>query len=62
MIMNMNSHFKISLIKSILRILGCIIAIIVCFWSKTSSIIILSSALLVAEILGILEEIKDTRK
>lgn len=60
--MNMNSHFKISLIKSILRILGCIVAIIVCFWSKTSSIIILSSALLVAEILGILEEIKDTRK
>lgn len=58
----MNSHFKISLIKSILRILGCIIAIIVCFWSKTSAIIVLSSALLIAEILGILEEIKDPRK
>ena len=58
----MNAHFKISLIKSILRIAGCIGAAATCPFSLITSISILSGSLLFAELLGILEEIKDNRK
>lgn len=57
------NHFKISIIKSILRIAGCIIAIILtCLNLLLPSLITLSSALGVAELLGILEEVYDKRK
>jgi len=53
--MNSKWHLVVSNIKSIVRIVGCIIAII------TKRIDILAWWLLFAEILGILEEIGDKR-
>jgi|TARA_E500000331_G_C17046339_1_gene621962 hypothetical protein len=44
-------HFYISLIKSVTRIAGCIVALF------TGSIVWLASGLLVAELLGIAEEL-----
>lgn len=58
----MNAHFKISLIKSILRMIGCIGALVTCWLSPLIPIAILSGTLLGAELLGILEEVKDNRK
>lgn len=58
----MNAHFKISLIKSILRIGGCIGAIGTCGLSPIVPVSILGVTFLVAEFLGILEEVKDNRK
>ncbi len=46
-----NWHFYISMIKSFMRILGCVVALF------TGSIIWLASGLLVAELLGIAEEL-----
>lgn len=57
------NHFKISILKSVLRIVGCLVGIVlVCFNQTTASIISLASALGVAEVLGILEEKFDKRK
>ena len=70
------NHFKISLIKSILRIVGCFICIAltiigIAFWVNgvvdaykvpLTGAIINCSFFLVAEVLGILEEIFDKRK
>ena len=57
------NHFKISFAKSILRILGCIVA---CVFAATqwymASLITLGLSFGVAEILGIAEEIFDKRK
>lgn len=59
----MNKHFKISLIKSLIRIFGCVTSIVLaCINCITISAIVLASSLLIAEGLGILEEIFDTRK
>ena len=44
-------HYYISLVKSAIRILGCGVALVL------QSITILAVALLVAEVLGILEEV-----
>jgi hypothetical protein len=49
-------HFYISLIKSAIRILGCIICI------TQGSVVILAVGLLLAEILGIVEEVVDKRR
>ncbi len=46
-------HYYISLVKSGIRIAGCIVAVLF------QSITILAISLLVAEILGILEEVID---
>tara|TARA_R110001592_G_scaffold47602_3_gene150692 strand:+ start:294 stop:464 length:171 start_codon:yes stop_codon:yes gene_type:complete len=46
-----NMHYKISMVKSAIRILGCIGA----WWYL--SIVILAVSFLLAELLGILEEI-----
>ena len=53
--MNSKWHFRISLIKSGLRILGCLSAIYYYDWTK------LALGLFLAEFLGIAEEIKDER-
>ena len=46
-----NMHYKISMVKSAIRIGGCVWA-----WASMS-IIVLAVSLLVAELLGILEEV-----
>tara|TARA_A200000159_G_C7176541_1_gene277702 strand:- start:428 stop:682 length:255 start_codon:yes stop_codon:yes gene_type:complete len=48
-----NMHYKISMVKSAIRIGGCIWA-----WASMS-IVVLAISLLVAELLGILEEVID---
>jgi len=53
--MNSKWHLYISLAKSIIRIAGCAISIIYNQW------IILVFGIGLAELLGILEEIKDDR-
>ena len=58
----MNAHFKISLVKSTLRIMGCIGAIATCWIFPAIPISILGGTFLGAELLGILEEVKDNRK
>ena len=59
----MFNHFNISLIKSLLRIVGCIVALFLgIFNCIIPSVIVLSSSLGLAEVLGILEEIFDKRK
>lgn len=59
----MNEHFKISLIKSILRILGCVGTLCtVQLLAPVLPLSILGGTFLIAELLGILEEIKDKRK
>tara|TARA_R110001606_G_scaffold240168_2_gene388288 strand:+ start:1665 stop:1844 length:180 start_codon:yes stop_codon:yes gene_type:complete len=50
-----NKHFFISLVKSALRILGCVMAMIVP--DPVSAIQYLAVTLLAAEILGIAEEL-----
>lgn len=57
----MNAHFKVSLIKSILRIGGCVVAMCLCTHA-IAAILTLGGSLLGAELLGILEEIMDKRK
>ena len=53
--MNSKWHLYTSILKSIIRIVGAGIAIIFSQW------IILAASLIMAEILGVLEEIKDER-
>lgn len=53
--MNSKWHLYISFSKSIIRITGCVLGILL------NSLIILATAFGVAEVLGILEEIKDNR-
>jgi len=53
--MNSKGHLIISSIKSAVRILSCILSI------RRNSVISLAAGLLVAECLGILEELVDNR-
>lgn len=53
--MNSKWHFYISISKSFIRIMGCLFSI------QYNSLIILACCLGLAELLGILEEIKDER-
>lgn len=56
------NHYRISLIKSIIRIAGCVISIVLaCFWLG-AAIGTLGGSLATAEVLGILEEKFDKRK
>ena len=50
-----NKHFLISLVKSALRMLGCISAVIIP--NPVSSIQCLAVSFLAAEVLGIIEEL-----
>lgn len=56
------NHFNISIIKSILRIIGSIVTIILSMVETKLAIISLGAFYVVAELLGILEEVFDKRK
>lgn len=56
------NHFNISIIKSILRIVGSIVTVILSMVETKLAIISLSAFYSVAELLGILEEVFDKRK
>lgn len=49
----MSKHFKISMIKSCVRILGCVLGILF------HSVIVLGIALIAAEVIGIIEEVHE---
>lgn len=53
--MNSKGHLYISLSKSVIRILGCGVAM------RNESIGVLAMALVLAEILGMVEELVDKR-
>ena len=56
------NHFNISIIKSILRIIGSIVTIILSMVDVKFAIISLGAFYVMAELLGILEEVFDKRK
>lgn len=56
------NHFNISIIKSILRIVGSIVTIILSMVDAKFAIISLGAFYVAAELLGILEEVFDKRK
>lgn len=56
------NHFKISTIKSTIRIIGCIVSAFVVFFNAVVAVFCLSALFLIAEILGIFEEVFDKRK
>lgn len=57
------NHFKISLIKSLLRIVGCIVGVVYAATNLlTIGLLLISILFGTAEVLGILEEIFDKRK
>ena len=56
------NHFNISIIKSILRIVGSIVTIILSMVDAKFAIISLGAFCVMAELLGILEEVFDKRK
>ena len=56
------NHFRLSILKSVIRMLGSISAIVAAFFNIKLAVIYLASWYLVAEILGILEEVFDRRK
>lgn len=56
------NHFNISIIKSILRIIGSIVTIILLTINEGIAIINFSAFYAMAELLGILEEVFDKRK
>ncbi len=53
--MNSKWHLIISLVKSVIRMVSCVVAVIT--WNVT----VLAVGLLIAEALGVLEELKDER-
>lgn len=53
------NHFSISVFKSIIRIIACIILFLA---TKEHSVGVFSLLFLVAELLGVLEELFDKRK
>ena len=53
--MNSKWHFYTSLIKSLIRAAGCLLAVLSKRWE------VMAISFLIAEILGVLEEIKDER-
>ena len=56
------NHFNISIIKSILRIIGSIVTIILSMVDVKFAIISLGAFYVMAELLGILEEVFDKKK
>lgn len=53
--MNSKAHLAISLIKSAIRVIGC------CLTICKGSLVILAGSFLLAECLGVLEELADKR-
>ena len=56
------NHFNISIIKSILRIVGSIVTVVLSMVDVKFAIISLGAFYVMAELLGILEEVFDKRK
>ena len=57
------NHFKLSVVKSILRILSCIVAFIFALLDlPIPALCMIAGGLTIAETLGILEEVFDKRK
>lgn len=64
------NHMSISIVKSIIRIIACVLAIlsefniVSCAMGSTelNSVVVLAGGFGIAEVLGILEEIFDKRK
>ena len=56
------NHFNISIIKSILRIVGSIVTVVLSMVEVKFAIISLGAFYVMAELLGILEEVFDKRK
>jgi len=57
------NHFKISLIKSILRVVCCLVAIVLSICNYIiPAVCALGGGLALAEVLGVLEEVYDKRK
>lgn len=56
------THYTISIAKSGVRILGCIISYVGVFFNHTFAIAFFAGSFLLAEVLGILEEVFDKRK
>lgn len=57
------NHFKLSIVKSLIRILCCLIGcVLIAFNNTIVSILTIACGLSIAEILGILEEVFDKRK
>ena len=56
------NHFNISIIKSILRIIGSIVTVVLSMVDVKFAIISLGAFYVMAELLGILEEVFDKRK
>lgn len=54
-------HFIVSIIKSLIRLAGALIAILIAPTNLFYSMIILAFSLFVAEMLGVLEELMDRR-
>lgn len=57
----MNKHLQVSVIKSIVRIVGCVLAIIFAN-TPVVGIILIALFFIIAELLGVVEELVDTRK
>lgn len=55
-------HFIVSIIKSLLRIGGCLAAWIVAYSNPQAGVIVLAGSLCGAEVLGVLEEVLDKRE
>lgn len=53
----MMNHFGTSIVKSVVRIIGCTVVIV-----RPEAIVAAAACFLVAEVLGILEEFADKRK
>ena len=53
--MNSKWHLYVSIFKSFIRMFGCVLALVCNSWA------VLAVFLLVAEMLGVLEELKDER-
>lgn len=58
----MNKHFKISMIKSIIRILGSLVGFTLINVDPKVGLGVLCLSLLFGEVVGILEEVFDERK
>ena len=64
------NHFKVSLLKSIIRILSCLVLIVLfAIWNYTddpnliyTAVVTFGAGFGIAEILGIMEEVFDKRK
>lgn len=56
------NHFSISIVKSIIRLIGTVAAFSLAFINVCAAVSVFAGAYTIAEVLGILEEVFDKRK